>query len=437
MQMSLGQQESYDNDKMTLAVNRRRGCRAVCDVVLKPDCVEECYREAIKKVNKQTTIPGYRSGRIPNDLLEKRFSREVAKAWIEGAANYAVQKAYETLDVEPLNEHSVYNIKCDSPKHGQEVKAHFEIEWRPEIPQVDISDIKITPLHIPEIDDFAVEHTMMTLRIESSETTPVTGRQVQEGDFVVMELALLRDGNSLSILKDKKWKVDSSYMPGWLYRNLLGMEVGEERIVDTELDNMVLIAVREGHTMPQCRITLQRIEAGDVHPLDDALAQKHGCNSQQEFPEKIRRYLEMSRQSQIQDDLITQIDSFLINKYQFDVPLSFYEAQLNEKTNSELKNLGYNRENCSEEMIQGLQAEAENEMVCWCRRFCIAVQLAKRYDFGVSDSEVSSTMLLRHPQYSRMNDREIQRAMIDIHRELLYQKAIDKLAQLVRAKSVQ
>ncbi len=134
--------EQFHNDLIDLTVHRNPNCQVEFDVVVKPALLEKAHGSAIKSVAKEASIPGFRKGKAPSQLILKSFPKAVDEKWQQAVAEEAFNNC-ETLAKTPLlNRDSRVSFKMKAfNKDSAEMSFNFESE--PKIPEFDYSKLSL------------------------------------------------------------------------------------------------------------------------------------------------------------------------------------------------------------------------------------------------------------------------------------------------------
>src|SRR5665647_3017210 len=88
---------------MSAKLEKVENSEAYLHVEVEAKAFEEGLQKAYKKVVKQVTIPGFRKGRVPRELLEAHFGREILfEDAIELVVPVAFEQALSELNIDPI-----------------------------------------------------------------------------------------------------------------------------------------------------------------------------------------------------------------------------------------------------------------------------------------------------------------------------------------------
>src|SRR4051794_40325854 len=160
--------------------------------VLNPDCTRELvldvpaedvsksFRRVTRQYQKHAKIPGFRPGKVPDAVIQRRFGAEIRKEVIDTLLPERFNQAVRDLGVTPVGQPQVTELTVDegSPLH---VKAVFEF-----IPAFSIEGYKDVTVPKPPVDvtEEEVQHELMSLRESRATVEPVEeDRAIVEGDW--------------------------------------------------------------------------------------------------------------------------------------------------------------------------------------------------------------------------------------------------------------
>ena len=228
---------------------------------LKPS-LDKAYRE----VGRQVRIPGFRPGRVPPPVIDRRVGRDVV---LSQAVNDAIPdlcaKAVADGDVYALGQPEVEITSLDD---GKELTFTVEVDVRPkfELPDlgslaVTVEDTVVTP------DEVAERLALLQDRFASLKSVQ---RPVGENDHVSIDLSASVDGNPVEDAQASglSYPVGSESLLDGLDQALIGMSAGESATFRSELAGGEF-AGREADVT----VTVHSVKAKEVPGLDDEFAQ--------------------------------------------------------------------------------------------------------------------------------------------------------------------
>ena len=185
---------------------------------------------AFEKVNKKAKIDGFRPGKAPRDVYEKKYGNQDI---LFEAADMAIKKEYERLLVKekvmPVIEPKVDLVKCD--EKGLEVKFVFVLE-----PEVTLG--KYTNLGVKKdkvkVEKEEIDHRIHHLLEEYAEVMEKEGNKVEDGDIAIINFAGYKDGVAFDGGTAENYSLtigSKTFIPGF-EEAIIGMKKGEEKDID-------------------------------------------------------------------------------------------------------------------------------------------------------------------------------------------------------------
>ena len=228
---------------------------------LKPS-LDKAYRE----VGRQVRIPGFRPGRVPPPVIDRRVGRDVV---LSQAVNDAIPDLYAKAvadgDVYALGQPEVEITSLDD---GKELTFTVEVDIRPKFDLPDLSSLAVTvddTLVSP--DEVAERLAMLQDRFASLKGVQ---RPVEENDHVSIDLSASVDGKPVEDAQASglSYPVGSESLLDGLDQALIGMSAGESATFRSELAGGEF-AGREADVT----VTVHSVKAKEVPGLDDDFAQ--------------------------------------------------------------------------------------------------------------------------------------------------------------------
>ncbi|MBA3381125.1 MAG: trigger factor [Actinobacteria bacterium] len=226
-------------------------------VEVSPDQVKHAVEHALSDLAGSVKIPGFRSGKIPQQVLVSRLGkdriyREAVDSHIGGWFSSAASRNRVRPVAEPEYEFELPGTADD----GWSFAATVEVQALPEIGDW-------TQLEVPrveaEVPREAIDAELETLQESVAELAPADGRPAREGDTLVVDL-VDPDGEAQ---RDTVVELGAGRLTGELEAALVGASAGETKDVSFE---------RGDGTSGTVEVTVREVQEKILPPLDDALA---------------------------------------------------------------------------------------------------------------------------------------------------------------------
>lgn len=193
--------------------------------------VEEALQKAYRKVVKNVSLPGFRKGKVPRQILEMRFGPEIL---YEDAVDILLPQAYseavEQSGIEPVDRPNITDLKIEK---GAPLTFTAEVTVKPEVELGKYKDIEaekpVFKVTEKDVDDYLERLRQSHARIEVS-----PDETVSEGDFVTIDFEGCIDGEPFEGGKAENYELEigsKTFIPGF-EEQILGMQRGEEKEIE-------------------------------------------------------------------------------------------------------------------------------------------------------------------------------------------------------------
>jgi trigger factor len=153
------------------------------------EAVKEAYGKVSKKYAQRASVPGFRKGYAPLDVVRLRFKDEIKSEVLQEVVPGEVAAAIQEHDLHPLSEPHLHLEDQDTVKvNGSEpLSLHIHVEVMPEIPDPKFEGIEVTR-RVKPVSDSEVEDLIAERLQKEAALIPVEGRASEIGDTVIADL---------------------------------------------------------------------------------------------------------------------------------------------------------------------------------------------------------------------------------------------------------
>ncbi|MPZ61403.1 MAG: trigger factor [Propionibacteriales bacterium] len=221
---------------------------------------------AYKKIAGQITVPGFRKGRVPPQIIDQRLGRGVV---LDEAVNDAIPRYYtEALRENDLTPLGQPELDVKEFEDGEKLTFTAELDVRPHIELPEYNGVTAEVDGI-EIADAEVEEQLQALRERFGTLTEVD-RSAADGDFVTIDLAATKDGEPIEDAQAAglSYQIGSGNMLDGLDEALTGMTAGKENTFTSTLVGGELVGEEV-----QVQVTLQAVKEQQLPDVDEEFAQ--------------------------------------------------------------------------------------------------------------------------------------------------------------------
>ena len=161
---------------MKSSVKKLKNCKHSLEVSLPAEKVKEAFDEAYGDLGKYASVPGFRQGKAPRDLLELHYSKTAKEEVLKKLIPETYEKILEEHKLDPIGYPDVTDVKLDA-KEGFSYKA--SVETRPEINLKNYKGLKLKKKSA-EVKEEGLAKNLELLREMHSQKVPKEGSQEKE-----------------------------------------------------------------------------------------------------------------------------------------------------------------------------------------------------------------------------------------------------------------
>ncbi len=212
---------------MSLQVEKLEGGLAKLTIEVSADELESAINRVFQKQKNKISIPGFRKGKAPRQMIEKLYGKEI---FYEEAANelipVAYEKAYEECEEEIV---SSPRIDIEQLEAGKPFVFSAVVALKPEVTLGTYKGIKVDKVEV-SVSDEEVDAEIEKERERSARTVSVTDRAVQDKDQTVIDFEGFQDGVSFEGGKGENYPLtigSKTFIPGF-EEQLIGKNIGDD-----------------------------------------------------------------------------------------------------------------------------------------------------------------------------------------------------------------
>lgn len=420
---------------MKVSVEKLPGSEAVLNVDLTWDELQKASDKAYRKLVQKVDIQGFRRGKAPRSLLERRLGKEyIYQEGLDDLISEAYRNAVKEYELAPIAQ-----PELDAPVFEMGQPYHFSLKVPVVTPAV-LGDYK--SLHFereePSVTSEEVEQEIENLRNRMVKWQEVE-RSAEYNDRVITDLTFTVNDKTISNLKDHTFELTQERygMFTGLDEHIVGMHAGESKEFTTTLPDDYTnkeLAGKEGHYA----VTVHKVEVKELPELDDQFAVKVS-DGEYENMEDMRKavsdnILERKKRA-ARDELREKIVNAVIEQAQFSIhPLLVKEeaehmlhqfSHVLEQQHMSLDQYLKIMRKTKEEYLQELQPEAEARV----KRELVLDAVADQEHIGIVPEEVEALFNAYEQLGQRLERSEAQiRALAVSYRR---EKTMSRLLELI------
>ena len=422
------QTQEYSSDHLRVIADQKPGCRVKLDIQVTPLGTEAAYKKAIKSVNKEVSLPGFRKGKAPENMVVKNYGKYVDQEWQEVLVQTAFKEALELVKLYPLNEKSIQRPQIKKASQSDGAHIIIEYEFNPEVPNVTPSDLHLKHIEKKNITQKEIEDSCQQLRLHYSVWEEITDRPVEENDYVEIDIEDAENPGRY-ICQNTLFEVKEGKMGDWMRNLIVGKNLFES--VEGLSERSPNLDPEAEFKPTKCKITIKKIKKPTIPELDEELAKKTGADSLEDLHTKIKKNLEAEAHSEVRAKLRKQLEKELLDLYPFDVPGSFVQREKKTRldySRRAMEKAGKNKEEINHQ-LSSMETTLDQEISDSLRLFFLARKIADEKNIMITKDELLHELMLEMYSPSSPFDTSLdpEEARTKVYISLLSRKVQDYL----------
>ena len=265
---------------MKVEVEKQPGSVSMLQIELPPEEVSKEWDVIANSFARFAKIPGYRPGKAPRAVIEKRFRKEIQ----DELTKKLVSKSYhEAIEQEQLRVASLANIEDVQLGDDKSMRFRATVVTAPEF---ELPEYKNISVQLPEtnVSDPEVDAALERLRDQSADFVDVPERGLEMGDFAVIDFEGSSDGKPVSEIAPQTSKnlhggkkfwlrlAPDNFLPKFC-EQMVGQKPDETRNVNVDFTTDFPVKELAGK-QANYNVTVREIKQKVLPALDDAFAAK-------------------------------------------------------------------------------------------------------------------------------------------------------------------
>ncbi len=383
---------TMDNDNLSFEKQTLSHCRVKYSVTPKAPLWEKAKKEAVKKVSKDISIPGFRKGKAPAHIIESKYSSQIHQQTDSCLADLCFAECQKEAKVPILQGNN--NISFHAEGKDEHKKLFFEFETEPSVPEIHLADFSLPKHETDTIDEKRVSEELDNVRSFYAEWKQIEDRPVKEGDFVLLDIYDLDQNPPSRVFNNARFEVKEAKMVSWMRDLVIGLSVGESIEGISKPDSSASLEDKEAFKEKNIKITLGAIEASILPEINDDLAKKLGAPTVSVLKERLEKLVASKAARATNELLRDSIEQQMIEKVLFEIPGSLLEREANHRMNQLFEDAEFKRtweEELSEEQKTVKKEEIKEKSTQAIRLFYLCRNIVGKNHISVGHEDMNSS----------------------------------------------
>lgn len=406
--------------------------------------VEKAIQAAYMKEKKNISVPGFRKGKVPRQMIEKMYG---AGIFYEEAVNTLLQENYPTaVDESGADIVSRPSIDVVQIESGKPFIFTAEVAVRPEVKLGKYLGVQVTKIDTAVTDE-EVDEAVEKERNNNARTVSVTDRPVAQGDTAVIDFEGFVDGEAFEGGKGENHplEIGSHSFIDTFEEQLVGKNAGDEVDVNVTFPEQYQASELAGKPA-LFKVKIHEIKTKELPALDDEFAQDVSeFDTLAEYKESVRKNLGEQKENEAKRTKEDEAIQKIIDKSEMEIPEAMIETQCENMVNEFAQRIAQSGLSMEQYMqfsgltIDKLKEQVRPEAETRIKSSLVLEQIAKEENIEVTDADIDAEVEKMAAAYGMEADK-LKEYMGDdekksMKRDLAVTKAVDLIMENVKEKA--
>jgi len=310
---------------MQVTESKSDGLIRVYDITIPGSEIETKVTSKLMEARGTMELKGFRKGKVPLDLLRKRFGQSLMGETLQEVVDGTVRDLVSEKEHRPAMTPDVKMTNEDF-KEGDDIALTVAYELLPDVPEIDFAEIELEKM-VVKVEDSAVDEALERLAADAVDYETAE-KAAEEKDQVVIDFLGKMDGEPFDggAAEDFPLVIGSNqFVPGF-EDQLTGVKAGDEKVVELTMPEEYGNADLAGKAVT-FDVTVKEVKAPKPAAMDDEFAKRFGMDSLDALKEDIRTRVggefEQASRAHLKRKLLDDLDG----RVSFDLPPTMLEIE--------------------------------------------------------------------------------------------------------------
>ena len=404
-------------------------CRKRIKVTIPQEEISLQLEDSIGDMKKEAQVPGFRPGRVPRVLLQRRFKKEMADRVKTNLMLATLEQVEKDHKLNLISQPQLDFEAVALPDTGS-MSFEMEVEVRPDFEAPAFKELKVKrPTR--ELSSEDVDKQYKSFLERYADLVPKEDIGAEMGDLVIADLVFTRGGEQVNVAKDIQFRVQPElrFQDGSVPscgETLLGVKPGEKRTTKALVGTASADPALRGQEI-DVTFEVNDLKFLRLPEVNDALK------------EVLQGRLESSQRQAVRNDLMNQ----LIEAVPFDLPRDLVNRQTRDTMRKRVMDL--RESGLSENQIRAREAElranAFESTIRGLKEYVILDKIATELEIKVEPEDLNleiARMAEREDESPRRIRARLERenSMDFLAIQVLENKTIDYILENVTIEDV-
>ena len=429
---------------MSVQVENLEKNMAKLTIEVSEDKLEEALQKAYLKQKNKISLPGFRKGKVPRNMIEKMYGPEI---FFEDAANMLIQENYgAAVDESGADIVSRPSINVTQIEKGKPFIFTAEVAVRPEVKLGKYMGVTVTKIDTTVTDE-EVDEAVEKERDNNARTITVEDRAIENGDTAVIDFEGFVDGVPFEGGKGENHSLEigSHSFIDTFEDQLIGKNTGDEVEVNVTFPEEYHAADLAGKPA-MFKVKIHEIKAKELPELDDEFAQDVSeFDTLAEYKENLKKNIAERKEAEARRTKEDEAIRKIVEKSSMEIPDAMIDTQVESMIEEFAQRIAQQGLSFEQYMqfsgmtMDKMKDQVRPEAVSRIESSLVLEQIAKDENIEVSDADVDAEIDKMASMYGMEADK-IKEYMGDAEKEsmkkdLAIQKAVDIIMDNIKERA--
>ncbi len=422
-------------------------CHYTIEINIPTEEVNSVFHDVVETFMNHAKLPGFRQGKIPHNLIKRRFAEKITDEVKQELIRTSLQTAIEQSDKKPISAPAFKNDRIDDVKENHPFSYSVEFDVAPKVTLPNYKEIKID---FPEVEpsDKEVDNAIELIRNERA-TYEKVDSPATENDMLKVSYSAelveeeIPESAAKLLTSDETWLIlkEPEILPG-IIEGLKGASGGSDINLTIAFPEDFHENFLSGKSISYT-INVHEVHSSTTPELNDDFAKTFGTESLDVLKSLLKQKLFSEKMAQSKALVQNQVNDYLLNetpslplpqkileqeKYYTLVSRIMEKQEQNKYTTGE--EIGENKD----ELQKDVNKEAENRL----KLNYIVQEIAKQEEIEINQEEINSyfnRVKDQHEREARKQNRKFDAEELKskIGANILNSKVFEKLIEYGQA----
>ncbi|MFW5843381.1 MAG: trigger factor [Spirochaetota bacterium] len=300
-------------------------------VTIDKKTLKEEYHTLLNKYAKTAMIKGFRKGKVPPEVLERKFGESIRAEVEQQVLEEGLKEAFDAVEEKPIP--YARPVLDGEPEFALESDYTFSVRYDV-FPEVTLGEYKGLEVEVPKVSVTKEdeERELKAIQEQNALVVDKTEGAVEKDDIATVNYwEVDEEGNEVPETRreDYVFTVGSGYNYYKFDDDILGMAIGEEKVIEKEYGDDVEIEELKGQKK-RVAVHVKSLKQRDIPAIDDDLAQdvSDKFETLDDLKKDIRERLQKSVDARLKEIKSQSLLNQIVENSTLEVPKSMVDAEL-------------------------------------------------------------------------------------------------------------